>query len=485
MSENHSLDIPQSPASERAYLAAIIAGNIGEGALFLDGKEFSQERHNIIYTACAKRLTADIPFDASLLIEDLASSGELAIVTEQYIEELEYAGKMVTSEVAEYHGRVIRQKAELLRFQKLTFEASKIDNNSTPEQLQEKFAQLFESIDDSKARLTVSRRVNLTSAAKLRAKLGSQKWLWQGYIPVGHVTLLVAQQGQGKSNVALDICHRMACGLAFPDGESAAIDWRPDDKILYLDAEGFMQGILSRLEAWGTPDANFIWPENCDEKRWVLNTPNGWAEFESIIAQFRPRLVVVDSLSGANNLEEKDNDQMKAIMQNLADLAKRFQIALIVIHHIRKASPGEPSYPVDLDRVRGASAITQFARVVLSVGTPDKQQEEVRRLDVIKNNLGSFSQALGFEITHAGLAWGDAPEKPRNDMRLADAEIFLARTLRNGALPSHEVKALADKEGVSSKTLERAKQNMNIQHFRNVSMSGIPVYYWQLPEQRT
>jgi hypothetical protein len=42
-------------------------------------------------------------------------------------------------------------------------------------------------------------------------------WLWPGRIPLGKVSLLVGDPGQGKSLVAMDIAARVSRGLPWPD----------------------------------------------------------------------------------------------------------------------------------------------------------------------------------------------------------------------------------------------------------------------------
>ncbi|RYZ69012.1 MAG: hypothetical protein EOP09_08460, partial [Proteobacteria bacterium] len=310
-------DIPQQPeipaasASEAAYLGALLAGKVD--AIYLDPAEFLINKHVWIYEKAVARLMSEEPYDVSLVVEDLTLANLLVEVGgPDTFNALIQQGQHLSAEVIEEHGRIIRQRATARKLKALAAELA-TDVMDDPLKV---IKSLISKSEDLQDRLSVSRIAKLTNAGELRAKFGDQEWLWSGYIPIGHVTCLIAQQGQGKSNVALDFCHRLAIGAPFPDGQEPGIRFDENDRILYLDSEGFLQGILSRMEAWGTPDGQFLWPEGCDEKRWELNTTRGWAEFESLVAQFRPRLVVIDSLSGANSLEEKDNDQMKTVLQN-------------------------------------------------------------------------------------------------------------------------------------------------------------------------
>ncbi|RYX82215.1 hypothetical protein EON83_20345 [bacterium] len=481
--ETQPLEIPSAPAAETTYLAALLAGQLDSELLTLDPNEFAQERHELIYGAAAKRLLNGEPLAPSLLIEDLSNAGDLALVGgAAYIESLVEQGHAVKVTVAEECAKTIRQKSVARELQKL----GQLLTTGNSSDLAKVIAQMNEVADTAKTRLAVSRHVPLTTAAKLRVKLGQQQWLWFGYIPVGQVTLIVSQQGQGKSNVAGDLCDRLAKGTEWPDG-TPITGFEPGDRILYLDAEGFLQGLLTRFANWGTPDEPFIWPENCDNKSWALNTPADQQRFESIIAQYRPKFIVIDSLSGANSLEEKDNDQMKTLVQWLVALTQKYNLALVLVHHIRKGGMGELNWPIDLDRVRGASAITQFARVVHAIGTPDSTQPLERIFATIKNNLADFAPALGFRVLFEGLAWGDAPEVPQTFTPKNGAREFLINLLTPvEKMLVNDIMEEAEQHGFKQRTIYRAKDEVGIRISREEGKNGRT--FWGLskrPEEFT
>ena len=43
------------------------------------------------------------------------------------------------------------------------------------------------------------------------------KWLWYPYIPLGKITILMGDPGEGKSTLALNIAAAVSRGLDFPD----------------------------------------------------------------------------------------------------------------------------------------------------------------------------------------------------------------------------------------------------------------------------
>ncbi len=473
--------VPQALESEATYIAAMLAGKLDDAALFLEAAEFHGRNHAVIYAAAAQRLMTKGPIDIALLTQSLASTNHLEIAGgTAALRQFAQMGSGITAPVADENARIIREKAVARSIQAAALSALA----DAPLDIDAAIKSLLDAADVARSRLSLRTHVELTDATTLRKHFGAQKWLWHNYIPIGHVTCLIAQQGQGKSNVALDICHRVINGFDMPDGTKCGIDFGRDDRILYLDSEGFLQGILSRLQEWGTDDEPFIWPSGCENKTWVLNTPHGWAEFESIVAQYRPRLVIVDSLSGANNLKEADNDEMKTLMQRFVALASRFAIPVLLIHHLRKAGTGEPSFPVNLDRARGASTITQLTRVVLAVGTPSMIDEGNRRLDMIKNNLAPQQPPIGFIFTATGLAWGDAPQppvKPHSVKPRQQAADWLYSYLYDVEKRlSTDIIEQAQLEGFSSRTVYRAKEEIGVILSREGGQNGRT--FWALTD---
>jgi len=298
-----------------------------------------------------------------------------------------------------------------------------------------------------------------TTGADLAGRIGATQWLWPSYIPNGYMTLLVADQDQGKSTVALDFCRTVLQGERWPDGKPNTP--RPDAKLLWIDTEGALALWYERALAWRVPVENFIFPEDALQELRIDDVAS-WDWIESTIDIFAPPLVIVDSLSGAHSGKENDTDEMKAVCKKLSSLAARTGVAMVVIHHLNKASGGIPDYPVNLARARGASSITQFCRSVLALGTPDKSQPDARRLDSIKMNLSRKPAAVGYELTDDGPAWGEAPEPYSAPRPIDDAKEALQEALKDGPRPSDDVQEELKQTGVSYRAFKDAKKALGV-----------------------
>ncbi len=109
-----------------------------------------------------------------------------------------------------------------------------------------------------------------------------------------------------------------------------------------------------------------------------------------------------------------------------------------------------------MDRVRGSSVIAAMSRMVWAIDQPDPSQD-LRRLSVLKSNLGPFPEPLGFRITEVGVEWEDAPEEPRNETAVDRAAEFLQAMLQSGARAAVEIFNEAEGAGISRSSINRAK----------------------------
>ena len=473
------MNIP--PSTESAYLAFLLAHSVPDPTLFLDPDEFSEERHQILYAAIAARLLQNEPFSPALIIEDLAQSGDLGIVGgEAYIDRLALQGAKVSAEAAQTHAQTIHRVACTNQLRALAADLMlSLDNSSDPD-IDEAVINLVERAQNVRSRARIGGRVEFSTDADLDALLGQIEWLWPGWILRGYVTAIVAQQEQGKSNVALDLMGRLFRGAPWPDGTPTGVP--ADCRILWIDTEMALGGLKQRRDDWGLPQGRIILPPS-PLQLLQLDKPGDWQWVENIVAREKPPVVLVDALSGAHRGDERDNDAMKVLLQRLSGLAQAHKIAVPVIHHVRKAGVGEPDWPINLDRVRGASAITQFCRSIIALGTPDKTQPDLRRFESIKSNFARKPEPLGYQILDTGLAWGAAPDVPRAANPIEGARAFLLDFLATGQKLSNDVIDAAAEENLSGSTLQRASKELGIKKRKENGPEGR--WFWSLPNSRT
>ncbi|MBN1139388.1 MAG: AAA family ATPase [Anaerolineae bacterium] len=233
------------------------------------------------------------------------------------------------------------------------------------------------------------------------------EWLWPGWLPRGFLSLLGAAPGTGKSLLALDLARRVIAGLPLPDG--APVGYREgapgSATVLYVDSESAPQVLALRAAAWGI-----------DTRRlFALLPPGSWGALDlchrphqdhllRVVAGVRPELIVVDSLSSSTGKGENNVGEVRAFLSFLASAAAAHQVALLLIHHLRKRgkSAGEQSRArggVTAHDLRGSGHITAVPRSILALSTvhtrPEPDPDSPRRLEVIKSNLDACPPPLG------------------------------------------------------------------------------------------
>ena len=119
----------------------------------------------------------------------------------------------------------------------------------------------------------------------------------------------------------------------------------------------------------------------------------------------------------------------------------------------------------------------------------DPQNEDKRLFVQVKNNLAPELAGLSYEITSEGLAWSEKPcdmtaeeafsagSSPKDQKRaVSEAIEFLRQTLDQIGLPAKQVQAEAKALGISSRTLNRAKDECGV-----ISKRRDGVWYWMAP----
>ena len=296
-------------------------------------------------------------------------------------------------------------------------------------------------------------------------------WLWPGWIPYGLLSLLVAVPGTGKSYLGLDLCRRLISGTAFPDGMRIT----DPGAALYVDAENTPQIMRQRLADWTREQRRGLYYLRPDPDRLMLNL----SEYEDrdllleAVYRAHPRLVVIDSYGSITLHGENSKEDVQQLLSFLSKLAIEYDIALLVIHHLRKRSTAQLSLPgmMDIDAIRGSSHIPAMARNVIGLqwvsGGADRNGP--RKLQVIKSNLDRYPEPLGVWFdSHpdhpelAVLRYGPAPQdEAETPGKLEEcASWLLAILAEEGPLAPAEIVELGLYENYSRATIYRARKTL-------------------------
>ncbi len=170
----------------------------------------------------------------------------------------------------------------------------------------------------------------------------------------------------------------------------------------------------------------------------------------------------------------KDQD-VRAVLSPLADLASQTGAAIVLVRHLRKNGASATIY-----RGAGSIGVIGAARVALLV-VRDVVVSDRCAVVVHKSNLGSVPPAEAFRVVEdprtgiASVRWEGAididPQQALSALRtpspkLRAAEDLLRILLSRGPVPAKEIFAAGSERGLSKRTVEAAKRNLGIDSFR-------------------
>jgi len=164
-------------------------------------------------------------------------------------------------------------------------------------------------------------------------------------------------------------------------------------------------------------------------------------------------------------------NEVRPLMDGLGKLAESLHLAVLVVRHLAKASTSKAMY-----RGMGSIDFTAQARSVLLAGV-DPADDTRRALAHLKSSCAPLGVAQGYALRRGegeDFTWTGpteltaqdlfAPEADREERgKLEEARDWLADYLRReGPGGASEVQRAAKAEGISERTLRRAKDGLGI-----------------------
>lgn len=323
----------------------------------------------------------------------------------------------------------------------------------------------------------------LLTFADIHQICGRTEWLWKPWLPKGYMTLLVAASGEGKSALALRLAGSVLCGWPWPDLQPYTDDL---GCVLWCEAESAQGLNAERAEQWKLPLDRIKTPFGKSLSDGLTNVDLSRDDHRKRIqiaaAQPDIKLVVADALSSMLRRDENSVEVLETT-QWLAELARDTAKALIVVHHRRKRGIFDSGEILELDQMRGSSALQQHARIVLKVDRPNRESED-RRFAVLKSNLTHKPDPVGVRITDHGIEIVPVPQQAEREVPRGTAATFLLEYLADGPRPSTEVIQAGKQAGIAEKTLRRAKEEIGVIAL-SPQESRDKTWTWALPGQST
>lgn len=309
-------------------------------------------------------------------------------------------------------------------------------------------------------------------------------WLWKNRIPLGAVTLIYGPSGTGKSHVAAFLAGVVSKGGAWPVAEGLC----KQGSVIYIDRENPADKVLApRLEATGAVLTR------CARLTMVRETKNGHVQFEDldllqdigVLDDLMHRvknvaLVIIDPITDyLGKTDANNNAEVRRVIGHLNTLAEKHECAIVGINHTNKNTHLEAR-----NRAMGSVGFISASRATFVV-SEDKEDPRRYLFTPDKANLGAKQKGCAFVIETVGISgnltstccsWEETThditadealspretEKGRPPSKINDAIELINKLLENGPIEATKIKLCAEEQGISWRTMARAKKQLGI-----------------------
>ena len=282
------------------------------------------------------------------------------------------------------------------------------------------------------------------------------EWLWEPRIPIGRLTALEGDPGEGKSFLALAIAAALSVGSGLPWLEEK----EPCNTIFLTAEDSLADTVRPRLDEM----------KASVERIFAIDAPFpldaiGQAHLEILIHSNTARLVVIDPITAflPPGVDIHRANEVRNVLSRLAQIAERHRCAILIIRHLAKGSTGKAIY-----RGLGSIDFTAACRSVLLAGH-DPDNPNSRALVQIKTNLGPAADPIGYSIEHGQFRWTGATAltayhilAPEGKPSLLEKAKDWLRDFLATDQPATEIQKAAGEAGFSFATVRRAKEALSV-----------------------
>lgn len=238
--------------------------------------------------------------------------------------------------------------------------------------------------------------------------------------------------------------------------------------MLLVGEDSIQRTVVPRLQAAGAELRNVAIPEK------AITIPADLANLQEITLRMRAKLVVIDPIMAFLHRDANNDQSVRQALTPLKDFAERTNVAVVMVRHFNKTGRGHCLY-----RGSGSIGIVAAARTAL-MASKHPIDPDLRVLAHSKSNLGPRARSLIFEpvATEHGavkIEWRGSCEYLAENFftrtdgradRVQEATRLLMEILANGPVEQRIVREQAAKVGLAYRTVERAKESLGIQSYR-------------------
>ncbi len=327
-------------------------------------------------------------------------------------------------------------------------------------------------------KIPIPKKLDSINGAELMLKdLPKKEDIIDGIIPIG-LSILAGAPKKGKSWMALG----MALAVASDSYALGKIKVKRGEAF-YLGLEDSERRLQNRLKKLGDDI-----PATLHTATRMFPTHEGGLEQLRAWLKEHPecRLLIIDTAARIRPPQSKNPNiyaEDIAFGSQIQELAFEFDIAIVLVSHVRKALADDP-----LETVQGSMGYTGVADAVLVLQRERRSKEGV--LHITGRDIEERALTLQFRPKEGTwVVLGELEEAEFEELSeaeksdLDEATSWLSSQLKNGAMLASRLISTAKKEGIKERTLKRAKQKLNaLSRRESIGNKGEGAWLWFFSE---
>jgi putative DNA primase/helicase len=320
------------------------------------------------------------------------------------------------------------------------------------------------------------------------------EWLWKPRLARGKIALIAGDPGVGKSSVIADIVARSSAARMWPDTGFA-----PCGNCIILSAEDAADDtICPRLEVAGA-DMSRVFLMRMAGKPGTKLTFSLSQDLPLLTAAIERLgsviLLAIDPITAylGDKVDTHQTAAVRAVLEPLDAFAAHHRCSILGVTHPPKAAQSKAINAFTGSLAFVAASRTAFVAV-------EESETDRRLLLAVKSNIGPAAPGIAYRLEPVGTAkgieairvqWDAEPvnitaneaiyasaEGAKGSGHKREAEEFLQAYLEAGPMPADKVTAAAEANGISDRTLKRAKKTLRVVSEKDEFRGG---WTWRLP----
>lgn len=317
-------------------------------------------------------------------------------------------------------------------------------------------------------------------------------WLWHRRIPLGGITLLEGDPGDGKSTVMYDLAARVTTGRAMPFDDTSL---GPSGVVLLQAEDSVTTTVRPSIETAGGDPSRILVYDRSSFGNQPLSLPKDTDIIKQSIDKVQAKLVVIDPLAAFLGGSSNSEATVRSALSELALIAESKNVAIVIVRHLTKGRTSNSKY-----RGSGSIGIIGAARSALMVA--DDQNGSDPYTHVIALNKSNLSDAHSVvyrtckQMDVTVVEWVEERKKgvdsnlettghqfDRSQLEEACYVLYTILAETPNPVPAREVEQKAKDALVSKRTLMRAKKKLNVISER-VADKKETKWLWSLPKDQ-